>query len=235
MTMFTQESAAKKLIIDVCRKMSERGYTASNDMNISWRIGARLFLTLPTGVFADTLDEEMIIKMDFDGNVLLSRGCYVPSRDAGMHIRVFTQFPTVLAVINAQPPYGTLCAIAGRPLEQALLPRTVFDLGVLPVAPYAPPGSAELEETVAAVCKGHNGMLLQNRGVLVWGINGFDALHRLSLAEQYAFLSWNLGASSLEGSCSLSREALEEIFERRNRWDIQTGGFPRPRDAAHDG
>ncbi|GHV94545.1 aldolase [Spirochaetia bacterium] len=223
MTMFTRESAAKKLIIDLSRKMNERGYTASNDMNISWRIGAKLFLTLPVGVFADTLDEEMIIKMDLDGNVLFARDCYIPSPDAGMHIEIFKQFPTVLGVINAQPPYATLSSILARPLERALLPNIVFDLGVLPVAPYAAPGSKKLAEAVALTCKGHNGMLLQNRGVLVWGINGVEALHRLELAEQFAFLSWNIGKGN---EYSLSQDALEEILEKRKLWDIQSGGIP---------
>jgi L-fuculose-phosphate aldolase len=226
MTMFPAENLAKQMMLDVVRRMSARGYLASNDVNLSWRIGSSLFLTLATGIFVDTLDENMILKMDFDGNLRGSYGCYTPSPDAGLHIRIFKQFPQVLGVINAQPPYATLCAAAAKPLEQALLPKTVLDLGVLPLVPYAEPGSLDLEEKVATACKSYNGLLLENRGILVWGINLFEAYHRLELAEQYAFLSWHLGFS---GKYSIQAEQVEILLKQRELWDIQTGGTPKSR------
>jgi L-fuculose-phosphate aldolase len=225
--MFPAEALAKKMIIDICRDMKARGYLASNDANVSWRIGAKLFLTLARGVFADRLDEEMILKMDLDGHVLSAFGCYTPSQDAGMHIQIFKQFSNVLGVINAQTPYATLCAAAAKPLDRALLPQTVFDLGIVPLVPYAEPASRELEEEVAVACRNYNALLLQNRGVLVWGINGFEAYHRLELAEQYAFLSWQLGNAS---EYALSREQRDSLLKKRNLWDLNTGGVPLARE-----
>jgi L-fuculose-phosphate aldolase len=221
------ESAAKKMMLEVSRRMHLRGFLGSNDVNISWRIGHNLFLTLATGVFADNLEENMILKMDLDGNVISSYGPYTPSSDAGLHRQIYKQNPAALGVINAQPPYATLCAVRGKKLDQGLLPKTVIELGVLPLVPYAEPGSKELEEKVAAACIGHNGLLLENRGVIVWGFNLFEALCQLELAEQQAFLSWHLAFS---GEYSLTREERDPLLKRRLLWDNHAGGTPLARD-----
>jgi L-fuculose-phosphate aldolase len=145
-----------------------------------------------------------------------------------MHIQIFKEHPTVLGIINAQTPYATLCSIAGKSLEYGFLPKTVFDLGVLPLVPYAEPGSKELEEKVAKACRGYNGLLLQNRGPIVWGITLVDALTQLELAEQLAFQSWHLGFS---GEHALSKEQIESLLVKRKSWDIDTGGIPLSRDS----
>jgi L-fuculose-phosphate aldolase len=228
MTMYPVESLARKMMVDISRRMHMRGYLGSNDVNFSWRIGSNVFLTLATGIFADNLDEKMILKMDLDGNVISSYGPYTPSRDAGMHIQILREHPGMLGVINAQTPYATLCAVASKKLEYGLLPKTIFDLGVLPLVPYAEPGSRELEEKVAKACIGHSGLLLENRGPLVWGFNLVEALTQLELAEQYAFLSWHLGFS---GEHALTKDQIDSLLKRRNLWDIQIGGTPLSRES----
>jgi L-fuculose-phosphate aldolase len=225
--MYPVESLAMKMMVEISHRMQIRGFLGSNDVNFSWRIGSNLFLTLATGIFVDNLDENMIIKMDLDGNVISSYGPYTPSRDAGMHIQVLREYPGMLGVINAQTPYATLCAVASKKLEYGLLPKTIFELGVLPLVPYAEPGSRELEEKVAEACIGHNGLLLENRGPLVWSFNLVEALTQLELAEQYAFLSWHLRFS---GEHALTKEQIESLLKRRDLWDIQTGGVPLSRE-----
>jgi L-fuculose-phosphate aldolase len=226
MTMFVSESSAKKLMVEISRRMQVRGFLGTNDVNISWKIGHNVFLTLATGIFADTLEENQIIKMDLDGNVISAHGPYTPSADAGLHIQIFKQHPLSMGVINAQPPYATLCAVSGKKLDYGLLPKTVFELGVLPLVPYAEPGSRELEEKVFAACVGYNGLLLENRGLLVWGFNPLEALTRLELAEQQAFLTWHLGFS---GDYALTEDQAAPILKRRELWEIHTGGVPRVR------
>jgi ribulose-5-phosphate 4-epimerase/fuculose-1-phosphate aldolase len=54
-------------------------------------------------------------------------------------------------------------------------------LGALPVAPYAPPGSAELAERVGALAGAHAVLLLANHGSVVAG-ETLD--HAVDLAEE---------------------------------------------------
>jgi L-fuculose-phosphate aldolase len=225
MTLFPSEENARKMILKVSLWMNERGYFAANDGCISCRIAPDLFLTVAGGVYKGHIDEDMIIKMNTDGDLLYAFGSYSPSADIGIHLRVFRQYPMVFGIINAQPPYATLCSILSQPLEEALLPATVTHLGVVPIAPYAAPGSIELEEIVARHCKGYNALLLENRGLLVWGENLFEAWRRFETAEQYAGATFLLRK---ENKRTLSKTETAYLVKlREERYCLFTGGIPK--------
>jgi L-fuculose-phosphate aldolase len=200
---------------------------ASNDANVSYRLSGGGILTLATGVYRDNLDEDMVLELNPEGEMLSRGGFYQPSSDAGMHIRIFREHPSVQGVINAQPPFVTMRAVMSKPLNEALLPATVTHLGVVPVAAYAPPGSAELNETVARACRGYNAILLENRGIMAWGDNLFEAYQRLETAEQYAMLTFLLAPG---GGRPLSGSQIETLIERRIQYGSYTGGIPLGRD-----
>jgi L-fuculose-phosphate aldolase len=225
MTLFASEAIARDMILKVSSWMNIRGYLAGNDGNISCRIGPDVFLTIATGVYKGYIDEDMIIKMNTDGKVVNAFGCYTPSADVGMHLRIFRQYPMIFGVLNGQPPYATLCSLVSKPLEEALLPATVKHLGVVPVAPYAAPGSKELEDTVEQNCKGYNALLLANRGLLAWGANLFEAWQRFETAEQYARMTWSLDGREAHTLTRAQTAAL--VKEREQRYTLLTGGVPR--------
>jgi L-fuculose-phosphate aldolase len=228
MTLFASQAIARNMILKVSAWMNERGYLSANDGNISCRIAQDVFLTVAAGVYKGYIDEDMIIKMNTDGRVMNAFGCYTPSADTGMHVRIFRQYPMVFGVINGQPPYATLCSLISKPLEEALLPATVKHLGVVPVAAYAAPGSGELEDTVEQNCKGHNALLLANRGLLAWGANLFEAWQRFETAEQYARMTWSLEGREKHTLTQAETAAL--VKEREDRYSLLTGGVPRGGD-----
>jgi L-fuculose-phosphate aldolase len=215
------------MILKVSSWMNTRGYLAANDGNISCKIGGDTFLTLASGVYKGSLDEDMIIKMNTNGKVINAFGCYTPSADVGMHLRIFKEYPMVFGVINGQPPYAAMCSILSKPLEEALLPATVKHLGVVPLAPYAAPGSGELEENVGLRCKGYNALLLENRGLLAWGENLFEAWQRFETAEQYARMTYCLDQRERH---LLGRPETEFLLKERERYCLFTGGVPRSRE-----
>ena len=71
-------------------------------------------------------------------------------------------------------------------MDMALLTETVFNLGVVPVAPYATPGTQEVPESIAPFCRTHNAVLLANHGALTWGPTLLSAFDRLETVEQTA-------------------------------------------------
>ena len=81
-----------------------------------------------------------------------------------MHLRIYREDPAILAVAHAHPPVAAAFAAAGIPLDRALLQEAVVLLGVIPVAPYAMPGSDALAESVVPYLAGYNGLLLEHHG-----------------------------------------------------------------------
>ena len=49
-----------------------------------------------------------------------------------MHLRVYRENPEVQAVTHAHPPVATSFAIAGIPLDKAVLTEAVMGLGTIP-------------------------------------------------------------------------------------------------------
>jgi len=60
----------KKEIVEICRRIYERGYVAANDGNVSARMDNGHFLMTPTGMSKGFLLPSDLVVVDADGNKL---------------------------------------------------------------------------------------------------------------------------------------------------------------------
>lgn len=222
-TKYPSDFEAKKLIIEVGKRMYDRGYVASNDGNISVKVGHNVIWTTPTGVSKGYMTPDMLVKMNLDGKVLTGR--LKPSSEVKMHIRVYNENPDVMAVTHAHPPVATSFAIAGISLDRAILPEAVVNLGSVPIAHYATPGSTDVPDSIAPYCKTHNAVLLANHGALSWGKDALEAYHRLESLEYYATVLMYTG-NIIGKANELSCNQVDELLTIREKLGITTGGVP---------
>jgi L-fuculose-phosphate aldolase len=203
-------------IVEVGRRLYARGYTASNDGNISVRLdGGRLLMT-PTGVCKGFMDAKMMCITDLDGTKL--QGERSPSSEIQMHLEVYRQRPEIQAVVHAHPPIATAFAVAGIPLDRAVLAEVVTTLGSIPIAEYATPSTKELPEAVRKYVKAHDGMLLANHGALTLGTDLFSAYYKMETIEHFANISFV--ARMLGGERLLSRDEVVRLQGLRGRYGI---------------
>lgn len=214
---------ARQLILEVGRRMYHKNFVASNDGNISCKVGDDALWTTPTGVSKGYMTEEMLVKVDLAGNLL--EGDAKPSSELKMHLRVYQENPSVRGVVHAHPPVATSFAIAGIPLSRAILPEAVVQLGEVPVAQYAAPGSQGVPDSIAPFCKTHNGVLLANHGALTWGSDPMQAYFRMESLEYYALVMMYTG-NIIGRANELSREQVDELVDIRTKLGISTGGRP---------
>lgn len=214
---------AKKAIIEVGKRMFMKNFVASNDGNISVRTGPNTLWVTPTGVSKGFMTPEMLVKMDLNGKVQFGR--LKPSSEIKMHLRVYKENPDVMAVTHAHPPVATSFAIAGISLESAILPEAVVNLGTVPIAPYATPGSQDVPDSIAPYCRSHNAVLLANHGALTWGKDLFEAYYRLESLEYYATVLMYTG--NIIGKANvLSCNQVSDLMQIRQNLGIATGGVP---------
>ncbi len=220
---YPSDYEAKKQILEVGRMMYEKNFVASNDGNISCKVSETTLWTTPTGVSKGLLKDEMLVKVDLDGKIL--QGTWKPSSELKMHLRVYHENPAVHAVVHAHPPIATSFSIAGIPLGKAVLAEAVVQLGEIPIAPYATPGTQEVPDSIAPFCKTHNGVLLANHGALTWGGNVIQAYYRMESIEYYAkitmYTDYIIGHAN-ELSCG----QVDKLMDTRQRLGITTGGRP---------
>src|SRR5512133_3504374 len=161
------ESQLRADVVEVGRRLYARGYTASNDGNISVRLDAGRLIMTPTSVCKGFMTPDMMCITDLDGKKIA--GDRNPSSEMQMHLEVYRQRPEVQAVVHAHPPIATGFAVAGIPLDRAVLAEVLTTLGSVPIADYATPSTSELPQAVGKYIKAHDGMLLANHGALTVG------------------------------------------------------------------
>jgi L-fuculose-phosphate aldolase len=212
----TLESSLRADIVEVGRRMYARAYTASNDGNISVRLGADRLLMTPKSVCKGFMAPDMMCVTDLDGRKL--QGDRDPSSEMLMHLEVYRQRPDVGAVVHAHPPIATGFAVAGIPLNKAVLAEVLTTLGSIPIAEYATPSTAELPAAVARYIKIHDGMLLANHGALTVGTDVFAAYYKMETIEHFAKIS--LVARLLGGENLISREEVVRLQALRGSYGI---------------
>jgi L-fuculose-phosphate aldolase len=215
--MTTAESALRADIVEVGRRMYARGYTASNDGNISVRLGGDRLLMTPKSVCKGFMTPDMMCITDLDGRKL--QGDRDPSTEMLMHLEVYRQRPDAQAVVHAHPPIATGFAVAGIPLNRAVLAEVLTTLGSIPIAEYATPSTQELPDAVRKYIKAHDGMLLANHGALTVGTDLYSAYYKMETIEHFAKIS--LVARLLGRENLIAREEVERLQELRGTYGIK--------------
>src|SRR6266567_2018654 len=211
------ETELRAAIVEVGRRLYARGYTASNDGNISTRLDDRRLLMTPKSVCKGFMNEQMMVITDLDGKKIA--GERNPSSEMQMHLEVYRQRPDARAVVHAHPPIATGFAVAGIPLDRAVLAEVVTTLGSIPIAEYATPSTMELPEAVRKYIKAHDGMLLANHGALTIGTDLFAAYYKMETIEHFAKIS--LVARLLGRENLISREEVMRLQELRGTYGIK--------------
>lgn len=213
--MFTEEQVRAD-IVEVGRRLWERGYVASNDGNISVRIDETRLITTPKSVSKGFMTADMMVVTDLSGKKLA--GEREPSSELKMHLQVYRDRPDARAVVHAHPPTATGFAVAGIPLDRAVLAEVVTTLGSIPIAEYATPSTDELPQACSRYLKAHDGLLLANHGALALGPDLFTAYHRMETIEHFAKIS--LVTRTLGRENLLSRDEVQRLQGLRGMYGI---------------
>jgi L-fuculose-phosphate aldolase len=211
-------AALRSDIVEVGRRLWLRGFVASNDGNISVRLGPDRLLMTPASVSKGFMSAEMMVVTDLDGRVVEAAPGRTPSSEALMHLVAYRERPDVGAVVHAHPPLSTGFAVAGIPLDRAVLAEVVTTLGAIPIADYGTPSTRELADTVAPLVRAHDGLLLANHGALALGKDLFAAYYKMETIEHFAQIS--LVARQLGREHLLSREEVDRLQGLRSRYGI---------------
>jgi L-fuculose-phosphate aldolase len=189
---------------------------ASNDGNISVRLDDELLLTTPKGVSKGFMSPDMMVVTDLAGRKV--RGPRDPSSELLMHLEVYRNRPDIRAVVHAHPPVATGFAVAGIPLDRAVLAEVITTLGSIPIADYGTPSTQELPDAVRKYIKAHDGLLLANHGALTVAGDLFAAYYKMETIEHFARIS--LVARLLGGERLLSREEVGRLQQLRGAYGI---------------
>ena len=210
------EEQARADIVEVGRRLWERGYVASNDGNISVRLDDTRLITTPKSVSKGFMTPDMMVITDLEGRKI--SGVREPSSELKMHLEVYRNRPDARAVVHAHPPTATGFAVAGIALDRAVLAEVITTLGSIPIAEYATPSTEELPAAVRKYVKAHDGLLLANHGALALAGDVMSAYYRMETIEHFAKIS--LVARTLGRENTLSRDEVGRLQGLRGMYGI---------------
>ena len=205
------ELTTRRDIVEAGRRMYLRGFVSGSDGNISARVADNEIIVTPSGVSKGFMTEDMLLRLDLDGNVL--SGAMQPSSEVKMHLAVYKKSPSLMAVCHAHPPVAAAFAAAGVALDKPYLQETVTQLGIIPVAGYAPPGSEDLATGAAAFCRDYAGALLEHHGAVTWGSSVMQALFRMECLEHTATVAMH--SRTMGFTRTLSEEQIAGLIAMR--------------------
>ena len=222
-SMALNELEIKKQICDIGKRIYGRNMVAANDGNISVKLNDHEFLCTPTGVSKGFMTPEYICKVDEFGNVIEANEGFKPSSEIKMHMRVYAKRPDVGSVVHAHPNFATSFAIAGKPLNEPIMPEAVISLGCVPLAPYGTPSTMEIPDSIEQYLDDFDCVLLENHGALTWSSDLNSAYMKMESLEFYAELLYK--STALGGAQQFTKEQIKSLVEIRERFGMK-GGFP---------
>ena len=211
-------------IVDVGKLVYQKGWVAANDGNISIRLDERKVLCTCTGISKGMMTVDDLIVCDLDGNKI--EGSRERTTEIAMHLTIYQMRPDITSVLHAHPPVATGYAVAGRPLNLALLPEVVIGLGSVPLADYGLPGTPALTEGMLPYIPKYDAILMGNHGCVCYGEDVYKAFFKMEVVEHFARIA--LVAELLGGAKVLPRDEVDKLFDSRRRYGVKSRNTMEP-------
>jgi L-fuculose-phosphate aldolase len=222
--MAAREEDLRAQIVEIGRCVWQKGWVASNDGNISYRLEENRVLCTPTGVSKGRMSAEDLIVCDLDGRKI--EGQRERTSEINMHLAIYRRRPDVRAVVHTHPPAATGFAVAGKALNLAILPEVIVNLGCVPLAEYGLPGTPALAESLEPFIPTYDAILMGNHGAVCYAEDLWKAYYKMETVEHTARIA--LVAEMLGGPKLLPRQEVDKLFEARARYGVESKATAAP-------
>jgi L-fuculose-phosphate aldolase len=189
-------------VIDTCLDMKALGINQGTSGNVSVRDGDHVLIT-PSGVPYHLLTEQLIVRLDMDGDVIIdgdaSRGVK-PSSEWRMHLDLYRSRPDVGAVVHTHSIYATALATLHHDIPPFHYMVAMAGGRDIRCSQYATFGTKELSDHMLVAMEGRKACLLGNHGVIATGTTVAKAL---ALADEVETLSHQYAVARSMGQPTL--------------------------------
>jgi len=181
----SQERRLRAFIVEICRKLYDKGLIAGADGNLSCRISKEnRYLVTPSGAHKGFITADDILLVDIHGNVLKGKGR--PSSEWAVHRIIYEKDSNCSAIVHTHAPWTLAISLAGIGLEPHLLAEASMLLGRVPLVEYHPPGTEELANAVALVLDQGPAHILAHHGAITRGRDLWQAFQLMECLEHSA-------------------------------------------------
>lgn len=213
-----EEARARNAICEIGKLCYQRNYIVGADGNLSTRLSDGTIVITPAGAMKGFLQPWHLAHVDITGKVV--DGGPKCSTETGIHLVAYVERPEMKAVLHCHPPHAVALTLAGIDMQIPVIPEIIVTIGGIPTAPFATPGTNELPESIRAIVKCSDTLVMQNHGSVTLGLHLMDAYKKLDMLEHTARILWL--ASCLGHVKPLSKEAVAKLLATRKTLGIDT-------------
>jgi L-fuculose-phosphate aldolase len=159
-----EEAVGRAAVVHAARRLEALGLNQGTAGNIGLRIEDGVLVT-PSGLPPAALTADDVVALDADGGVRAGER-RVPTSEWRLHAAVLAARPDVAAVVHTHSPEATAVACLRRGLPAVHYVVAWTGQPVVPCAPYATYGSAELAGNVVDALGAGGACLMANHGLL---------------------------------------------------------------------
>lgn len=151
-------------IIDVGKKVVERGLAVGSGGNLSFRVpGTDIFFITGTGRLLDQLDLSSFAQVDLNGEVLEG---IKPSSEFRVHLECYKIRPDIDVCIHLHPQASVLTAALNLLIKFLTIDHVYYVRKVVRI-PWIRSGTQEIADATGAAVKDSNIVILENHGCVV--------------------------------------------------------------------
>jgi len=205
------EHRIREEICEAGRRLYARHIIVATDGNISARLGSNEILITPAGACKGELRPEDLVKVDFEGRVISGHGR--GSSEMKMHAACYRERSDIASVVHGHPPHVVAHLVAGKSLSACVIPEVIVHLGMPQVARYGTPSTRELADSIRALVRENDCVLMDHHGALTVGPDVMDAFYKMEKLEHAALIVYL--ARTMGGVRELEPEAVQELLEAR--------------------
>lgn len=181
-----------QLRIDVvkgAKNLFKKNLCEDNEGNISIRNGRKeeLFIT-PTANIYETLTEDQIVHMGFDGTPL--SGGKLPSSEAKLHTAIYQSRPKVRCVVHTHSTYATILSVVRKEIPVIMEEQIIYLGGAINIASFGEAHTDEIGQAALEALGKNNAAILANHGVIACGKSLINAVKAAELVEKLAKVYW---------------------------------------------
>lgn len=178
---------SRREIVEVCRRLYDKGLIAGQDGNVSVRIKKNRILVTPAGISKVDVRTSDLIELELHSeHGASSKGKGHESSEVEVHFAAYTARPDIRAVVHAHPPIAVGFSVAGETIEHPLLAELKYGVGTVPLVPYEQPGSRALADLAAKSLRSYDVVLLQYHGAVAVAASLLVAHQRMESLEHAA-------------------------------------------------
>jgi len=211
------EREIRKEIVEVGKRLYDRGLVSATDGNISARVAPDRVIATPSGVCKGYMSAEELLVVDMKGERIAGRGAV--TSEIRMHLAAYEVRPDIQATVHAHPITVTAFTVAGIRMAQCVIPEVVFTLGAVPTSDYATPTTEQGPQVVRELIAECDAVILDRHGALTVAESPTKAYRKMEKLEDAAKITYM--ARQLGNIRTLPPEEIERLMSVREQMGLQ--------------